>query len=114
MDTLKPPFKWLLKQTDLLMNLNDVFCLLWIPKQMDLLLHIDTVRILCFVCYGCLKRWDLLLYTDTVVMYMYQTLKTIDELYYICVGDARRRDSWCDISLKCVYVSICIYIVPVL
>ena len=45
---------------------------------------------------------------------MEAAVKNIDELYYICVGDARGMSSWCDISIKCVHVSMHIYYVPVL
>ena len=133
-DTLEPPFRWMLKQMDLLTNLNDVLCLLWMPHQTELLLHMGTIRILCFVHYGCLNRltccctWTMLGFyvhhgclnrctccciqtlirfyvlfaidasTDGLVVahghcccVYAPDFKNIDELYYICVVDARRR-----------------------
>ena len=124
MDTLEPPLRWILKQTDLLRNLNDVFCSLLMPQEMDLLLHMDTIRILCFVHYGCLNSRTccctrtllLCIYTRLAIctrLVVEAAVKTIDELYYICVGDARRPNYLCDNSLKCVYVSISIYYVPI-
>ena len=71
-----------------------MFCLLWMPQQMNLLLHMYIVRTLCLLLWMPQQK-DLLLHTDTIVMYMYQTcyeagVKTINELYYICVSDTRR------------------------
>ena len=54
---LGPPFKWILKQRDLLKNPNNVLCSLWMSQQMDLLLHTDSTRILWYVFHGCLNRW---------------------------------------------------------
>ena len=60
------PFRWILRQMDLLRNLNGVLCLLLMLQQMDLL-HMDIVKIVK-VCLLWMSQQMDLLHIDIVMI----------------------------------------------
>ena len=86
------------------------------PQQMDLLFHTDTIRTLCLFAMDA--STDGLVVTHRHYCYIIYTrlvaeaaVLTINQLCHICVCDARRTDSWCDISLRCMIVYQYVFIV---
>ena len=87
------------------------FCLLWMPQQIDLLLHMDTIRTSWLFAMdastdGLVVAHRYCCYVICTRLLVKAPVKTVKEMCYICVCDARQTNSVCDILLKCIYVNM--------